>query len=404
MRPGVTQLFCCLLTAGLSVPASAASYYGGNCVTYARAVTGMHISGDAGAWWNNAAGRYSRGHAPAPGAVLVFKPFGAMWHGHVAVVSHLVNRREILVNQANWVPGRVVKDMAVYDVSAANNWSAVRVADYRSVSWGRINPTFGFVYPHRPEPDGNDMVVAAIYHPAGQAHHTPAVRLASDETIDDTEPARDRRPRHDRLGFRATSRRETLAERERERRHPHPRTAEATRHERAVAEHLPQAERHRVDLAARREDSKAHDRHAERLAMAEQQRRREELEAKKERLAARHEQKAEPTRLAAAEQLRRREELEAKNERLAARHVAPSEHARRRAPSHVADAKAEHHGVTEHHGVAEHRAAKAEHLRHAETRSARVEHPASRHPHHVATRERRESVPEQIAEARDRAN
>ncbi|MGH7092143.1 MAG: CHAP domain-containing protein [Stellaceae bacterium] len=370
-------------------------YYGGNCVSYARAVTGMHIPGDAGAWWNNAAGRYSRGHAPAPGAVLVFKPHGAMWHGHVAVVSHLVNRREILVNQANWVPGRVVKDMAVYDVSAANNWSAVRVADFRSESWGRINPTFGFVYPHRPEPGANDMVVAAIYHPVSPADRTPALRLASDETIDDTAPARDRRPRHDRLGLRATSRRETVADRERH--HPHPRIAETTRHERAIAEHLRQVERHNVELAARRHGSKAHDRHSEQFAVAEQLRHREELEAKKARV---------------------------KKTRLAARHEMPSEHTRRRASIRVAETtardkllaervrRAEHHTVVaehhvikpEHHRITVHRAAKTDHLRHAETRTARVEHPVSRHPRHVATRERRESVPEQIAEVRDRAN
>jgi surface antigen len=140
----------------LSVPAAASGYYGSNCVTYVREVTGINISGNAGDWWDNADGSYRRGHQPAAGAVLVFRPYGRMWAGHVAVVSKVVNGREILVNQANWPHGDVVEGAAVYDVSPSNDWTAVRVADVGTMSWGRTNPTFGFIYsdgaPAREEP------------------------------------------------------------------------------------------------------------------------------------------------------------------------------------------------------------------------------------------------------------
>ncbi len=147
MRLGVTSLICCLFAAMLSLPAKASGYYGSNCVTYVREVTGINISGNAGDWWDNADGSYRRGHQPTAGAVLVFRPYGRMWAGHVAVVSKVVNGREILVNQANWPHGDVVEGAAVYDVSPSNDWTTVRVADERSQSWGRLNPTFGFIYP-----------------------------------------------------------------------------------------------------------------------------------------------------------------------------------------------------------------------------------------------------------------
>ncbi len=150
MKLTITALGCCLLAlGGWAKTAAAYSSLGGNCVLYVRAVTGMEIAGNAGSWWDGAAGRYPRGHVPVVGSVLVFKPFGYMRSGHVAVVSRVLNRRMILVDQANWVPGRVVKDMAVFDSSPGNDWSMVRVVAWSSNSWGRDNPTFGFIYPGR---------------------------------------------------------------------------------------------------------------------------------------------------------------------------------------------------------------------------------------------------------------
>jgi surface antigen len=148
----------------LSLSTTASADYGSNCVTYVRAATGMDISGNAGDWWDNAAGSYRRGHKPSAGAVLVFRPSGHMRAGHVAVVSQVVNAREILVNQANWPHGDVVEGAAVYDVSADNDWTTVRVAAESGGSWGRTNPTFGFIY-RDGAPDREQPVVARAEEP-----------------------------------------------------------------------------------------------------------------------------------------------------------------------------------------------------------------------------------------------
>ncbi len=120
---------------------------GGNCVAYAREVTGIHLDGDAATWWPHAEGRYDRGHRPSVGAILVFKPYGRMRVGHVAVVSRIVGPREVLVDQANWVRGRVTRSMSVIDASPLNDWTSVKVHVPHSGTHGRENPTFGFIYP-----------------------------------------------------------------------------------------------------------------------------------------------------------------------------------------------------------------------------------------------------------------
>jgi surface antigen len=133
----------------LAPPAVASpSSHGGNCVAYAREVTGIQLDGDAAAWWPHAAGRYERGQQPKIGAILVFKPSGNMRVGHVAVVSRIVGQREILVDQANWIPGRVVTAMSVIDASPANDWTSVKVIELHSGTHGRENPTYGFIYPN----------------------------------------------------------------------------------------------------------------------------------------------------------------------------------------------------------------------------------------------------------------
>jgi hypothetical protein len=120
--------------------------HGGNCVAFARDVTGIHLDGNAASWWPHAEGRYERGQQPKVGSILVFKPFSGMRVGHVAVVSQVIGPREILVDQANWVRGRVTRAMAVFDSSPRNDWTAVRVQF--GGGWGtRENPTFGFIHP-----------------------------------------------------------------------------------------------------------------------------------------------------------------------------------------------------------------------------------------------------------------
>src|SRR5260221_3502720 len=89
-----------LLAAGAG-KASAEDYYG-QCVPFARMISGIEIFGDAWTWWQKAAGRYSQGFTPKAGAVLVFRPNGVMNKGHVAVVSQVLTDRVIQVTHANW--------------------------------------------------------------------------------------------------------------------------------------------------------------------------------------------------------------------------------------------------------------------------------------------------------------
>src|SRR5690606_7209482 len=75
-----------------------------NCVQYVRSVSDIEVSGDGWMWWERAGERHERGAMPQPGAVMVFKRTKSMVHGHVAVVSELVDERTIRINHANWAP------------------------------------------------------------------------------------------------------------------------------------------------------------------------------------------------------------------------------------------------------------------------------------------------------------
>jgi surface antigen len=123
-----------------------------SCVPYARNVSGIEVKGNAWEWWENAAGLYPRGHVPQVGAVLVYQSNRQMPLGHVAVVSHIFDSREIEVDQANWPHGGIERGTMVIDVSARNDWSAVRVEIGESSNYGSIYPTYGFIYhrDHRP--------------------------------------------------------------------------------------------------------------------------------------------------------------------------------------------------------------------------------------------------------------
>ncbi|WP_305098107.1 CHAP domain-containing protein [Croceibacterium aestuarii] len=129
------------------------------CVPYARAVSGIQIFGDAYTWWDQAAGRYRRGHTPRAGAVMAFERHGNMRLGHVAAVSKVVDSRTVLLRHANWSPldgrgGQVENDVRAVDVSAAGDWSAVRVwnaaiGDLGTTAW----PVAGFIYPGTAAPE-----------------------------------------------------------------------------------------------------------------------------------------------------------------------------------------------------------------------------------------------------------
>jgi surface antigen len=147
--------------------------YGISCVPYARQVSGIQVVGNAWQWWNNAEGLYARGDRPETGSVLNFRPNGRMRLGHVAVVTRVVNAREVIVDHANWPngggSGRVSHNVAVVDVSEANNWSAVRVELGRNGTFGSVYPTYGFIY-NRPD---TGIVTASIARPAPQPNINP---------------------------------------------------------------------------------------------------------------------------------------------------------------------------------------------------------------------------------------
>ena len=142
--------------------------YGISCVPYARQVSGIMVAGNAWQWWDNAEGLYARGDRPEVGSVLNFRSNGRMRLGHVAVVTQVVNAREVMVDHANWPGGGgrggVSHDVTVVDVSEANNWSAVRVELGRGGEFGSVYPTYGFIY-NRPD---TGLVTASVTRPAPQ--------------------------------------------------------------------------------------------------------------------------------------------------------------------------------------------------------------------------------------------
>ena len=122
-----------------------------SCVPYARARSGIALRGDAWQWWEAAEGRYARGRAPRSGSVLVLMRTSRLPQGHVAVVTRVVSAREIRVDHANWASGsakgREARDQPVQDISAANDWSLVRVWYPRVKDYGTTNwPAFGFIH------------------------------------------------------------------------------------------------------------------------------------------------------------------------------------------------------------------------------------------------------------------
>lgn len=135
------------LSALFALPATAQARL--QCVTYARQVSDVQLNGNARDWWGNAEGRYARGHAPRAGAVLAFAGTRSMPYGHVAVVRKVVDERHILIDHANWSrPGMVERGVLAVDVSAAGDWSEVRVwyAPTRSLGL-RPSTARGFIYP-----------------------------------------------------------------------------------------------------------------------------------------------------------------------------------------------------------------------------------------------------------------
>lgn len=117
------------------------------CVEYARARSGLAVFGDAKFWWARAKKLYARMTMPVENAVMVFSGSKRLSKGHVAVVTDIVSKREIRVDQANWQNhGEIDHATPVLDVSARNDWSKVRVWDMRSNGFGaHVYAISGFI-------------------------------------------------------------------------------------------------------------------------------------------------------------------------------------------------------------------------------------------------------------------
>ena len=125
-----------ILAAAMLVPGIAAANplldYVGQCVPFARQASGVEIFGDAWTWWDQADGRYQRGHTPRVGSVVAFPRQARLRLGHVAVVSRIVEKRVLMLTHANWSRqngerGHAEQDVTLFDVSPENDWSEVKV-------------------------------------------------------------------------------------------------------------------------------------------------------------------------------------------------------------------------------------------------------------------------------------
>ncbi len=147
------------------------------CVAFARTASNISLSGNASNWWDNAAGIYTRGQRPESGSVLAFTANGHMRLGHVAVVSRVINGREIEIDHANWAgpgsySGGIARSVPVVDVSERNDWTAVRVGLGRSGEFGSVYPTYGFIY----DQADTGVRVASVATPAPTLALNPAPR------------------------------------------------------------------------------------------------------------------------------------------------------------------------------------------------------------------------------------
>jgi surface antigen len=80
--------------------------------------------------------------------------------GHVAMVSEVISEREVLLTHANWSRrGRVETNVRAIDVSAAGDWSEVRVWFGPLGGLGTsVNAAKGFIYADH---NGDELVPLA---------------------------------------------------------------------------------------------------------------------------------------------------------------------------------------------------------------------------------------------------
>ncbi len=173
--------FALVVSCGLMTATPAAAQFW-QCVTFARSVSGIEIRGNANTWWSQAEGRYERGHTPKAGSVLAFSPTSRMRVGHVAMVSKVVSDREVLLTHANWSrPGAIETNVRAVDVSAAGDWSMVKVWYGPQGDLGTsAYPTKGFIYSgHAPASDALDTPVQPSFQMASATHAVSATQRAN---------------------------------------------------------------------------------------------------------------------------------------------------------------------------------------------------------------------------------
>jgi hypothetical protein len=71
--------------------------------------------------------------------------------------------REIRVDHANWQRDAIITNMAVLDVSPANDWTQLRFWNKDARVWGAVYPASGFVYnvADLPAPSGATTTVSS---------------------------------------------------------------------------------------------------------------------------------------------------------------------------------------------------------------------------------------------------
>jgi hypothetical protein len=178
-----------LLALSLTSPAEARDARW-QCVTYARSVSDIEIRGNAHTWWASAAGRYERGSTPEAGSVMVLRPHGRMRLGHVAMVSEVVNDRQIRLNHANWSRrGMVENNVLAEDVSSNNDWSVVKVWHTPTNQLGITSyPVYGFIYSGEAGPVEPEVQIAATEVDANRAllsNYEPDANDRIGQLIDD---------------------------------------------------------------------------------------------------------------------------------------------------------------------------------------------------------------------------
>ncbi len=150
MIKALAARFALVFSCGLLAATPAAAQFW-QCAPYAREVSGIQIRGNANTWWGQAAGRYDRDRTPRSGSVLAFEATRRMRVGHVAMVSKVVSPREVLLTHANWSRrGGIERDVRAIDVSAAGDWSMVKVWYGPQGGLGTsAYPTKGFIHAGR---------------------------------------------------------------------------------------------------------------------------------------------------------------------------------------------------------------------------------------------------------------